>query len=562
MLKTTQKNKLDDASKLLKSSDTYLQAGYYYDFCKNVLQRDLEEQPHREMCDVAEYAFSMFEKYYPTKTTPPEEVKNYFLNMTPRDSYKSTVFTECFTVKAITKYPNCRVLISSEVVGKAKAFSGAAQNHLEENLIYRSLYGDKFPEKKDDETWSKGKWTVRDRTVVGLKEESVMTTGVGGSLPGMHYDIIVADDLVSDKNTQTREQIEKVIEHIALLQSLLQPWGILVIVGTRWHINDAYGDIIDTPEKAEEFNIFIRGACTVDLDFSKRMTSPEERAGLYFPTKLTKSFLKKKLKLQKRFIYNCQYFNEPISEEDQTFDWRKYNLMSENDFERDVLFIDKKTGKAKGNFYWFYLVDPALTDEKKKKGDYTAMSPYIITPDDKIYLYKALAVREGEDTIAETIYMHHMRLCKKLGNPYASYFEMIGFQKLLVKLMKRLEKKFKHKIYWQNQKTENKTSKEIRIRSAVPYVEDGDMFIVDPVRNPVYSLMTKTNKMLIDQATSFPMCKNDDLLDNQGYIIDLKVEPRDTKTVNKRLDFDNDYDDDDGPDDNDLTNLDRFLPEN
>ena len=189
------------------------------------------------------------------------------------------------------------------------------------------------------------------------------------------------------------------------------------------------------------------------------------------------------------------------------------------------------------------------------------MSPYIITTDDQIYLYKAKAVRENEDTLPKTIYQHHKMLCKKLGNPYASYFEMIGFQKLLVKLMKRLEKEFKHKIYWQNQKTESRTSKEVRIRSAVAYVNDGDMHIVDPVLNPIYHLLNPTNKMLIDQAMSFPMCKNDDLLDNQGFIIDLKVEPFDKKTEEKRVDFDNDWDDDDPPE-GALNKYDRYLPEN
>jgi len=320
-------DELEKARKLLKSSDTYMETGYYYDFCKNVLQRDLEEKPHREMADVCEYAFEMFEKYYPEKITPPDGVKNYFLNLTPRDSFKSTMFTECFTVKAITKYPNCRVLISSEIVGKSKAFSGAAQNHLEQNLNYRALYGDKFPIKKDDDIWSQGKWTVRDRTAVGLKEQSVMTTGVGGSLAGMHYDIIVADDLVSDKNVMTMDQIQKVIDHIAYLQSLLQPWGILVIVGTRWHLHDAYGYIIDTMEQAEEYNIYIRGASTIPLDFSKRTTTKEEYDSLYFPKKLNKAFLKKKLKLQKQYIFNCQYYNTPISDDEKTFQWKKYNLM-------------------------------------------------------------------------------------------------------------------------------------------------------------------------------------------------------------------------------------------
>ncbi len=783
---------ISKAEKLLISADTYLQPGHYFDFCTKVLHRDLEEQPHREMCDVAEYQTDFFEEYFPTKTTPPEEVKNYFLSLTPRDSFKSTVFTECMTVKLITKFPNCRVLISSETSTKAKLFASAVMNHLEENEKYITLYGEQWPEKKDDFPWSSQRFNVRARTVVGLKENTVMTCGIGQSMPGLHFDFIISDDLVSDKNTTTKEQIQQTTDHVAYLQSLLAPYGVHSLIGTRWHYFDSYGEILDDPDKREEYNCYVRGAT------KKR----KGKIVLYFPGRLTPAFLRKKAKLQGKYIFNCnpgeapilmedftekpicevevgdkvvgwetfeengrrkrrmvksevleinsrvaktqtvfldngekvrctpdhkwytgrspndpthkeyrpaivgsrmlkincadmhsvcwyegieydrgwlggmfdgeghcrkggalwihqctehnlpvyeklvatakrleydfkesaykgqttgifmrggaaikrrfllenkpskgwqilaslygnsarfvgqkpkvtkiveegeeevfalttstgnyvawnylskncQYHNDPVSADDHAFDFKNYNLISKNDFKRIII--------AQKNYFWFYMVDPALTEEKKRRGDYTAMSPYVITADEKIYLYRPKAVKEGEDTIAKTIYDHHKSVSKDLGKPYASYFEMLGFQKLLVKEMKMMERKSRHKIHWSNQKTETPTSKEIRIRSAIPFLEEGLLYLVEDTPRPGFHNLTGATAMLVDQAHRFPLCKNDDMLDNQGYIIDLMVIPMKAKGAAKKgKNFDNDWEDDDDPDETDYNSREDY----
>lgn len=520
---------VEKAEKLLLSADTYLQPGYFFDFCKNVLHRDLEEEPHREMCDVVEYLVDVLSEYYPGKITPPEHVRNYFINLTPRDSFKSTVFTECLTVYLITIYPNIRVLIASETSTKAKMFCKAVMDHLENNDTYISLYGDKTPKKKDDDHWTTTNFSVRDRTVVGMKEDTVTTCGIGTSLPGYHFDVVIPDDLVSDKNTTTPDQIMATINYIAYLQSLLSPYGVLNIVGTRYHFSDAYGDILDTPEKKEEYNVYVRAA-------SKFVKGKEI---LYFPKRLTKAFLKKKKKLQGPYIFSCQYYNNPVQEGDQAFDFRKYKLISITDFRKYVI--------SKKNYYWHYYVDPALTEEKKRKGDYTAMSPYVVTPDERRYLYRPKAVREGEDTVATTIYLHHKSLSKELGKPYSSHFEMIGFQKLLVKEMKLLERNHGHKIHWTEQKTETPTTKEIRIRSAIPWLEEGLLYLVVDNPKPGFHNLEGAIKMLVDQAMRFPLCKNDDMLDNQGYMIDLSVTPRGSKTRPKGADFDDDWEDSDEP---------------
>ncbi len=73
-----------------------------------------------------------------------------------------------------------------------------------------------------------------------------MTAGLETSLTGLHFDIIIDDDLVNDKNTSTKEQIQKVIDVYNDSFNLLDRGGTHVVVGTRWSNRDLYGHILTT----------------------------------------------------------------------------------------------------------------------------------------------------------------------------------------------------------------------------------------------------------------------------------------------------------------------------
>jgi len=521
---------------LLLKAQEYLKPENFYYFCRDIMQRDMEPQPHLEMCSVAEHAINSFEDYYVRGVTPGPFDKTYYLCLTPRDSFKSTVWTECLPVYAALKHPNIRILIASENVGKAEKFCAAGREHFEDNNILRTYYGDQTPKSKNDAVWSRGQYRLTARTRVGLKEHTVMTCGIGTTMPGMHYDIIVCDDLVSEKNVTTAEQVEKVVDNIRYLQSLLSPGGLLFIIGTRWHFDDAYGAILDDPDQRDLYNIYIRSAGG-SLDLNEITGKPKP---LYFPNRLTEAFLEKKLKAQKRYIFSCQYLNKPVPTGEQAFDVSRYEYISKKAFFKDILLKDGKNGKARGNFYWFYLVDPALTEEKKKRGDYTALTPYVITPDRKMYLYRAKAIKAGEDTVIDEIYNHYISVRKDLGPSYngTAHIETVAFQKLMKTMLKAKTEQHGQKIKWKELKQENRTSKEVRIRAAIPHLEDGDFVIVDDHKSPDQHNVTGANRLLLDQASRFPYCKNDDLLDNQGFIIEVAKFPKTDKDPEERFGWD------------------------
>jgi len=526
---------LDPGKTLLLTADQYLESKNFYAFCKDVMLRDLEPKPHQEMCSVAKLAIDSFEDYYVRGITPGPEDKNYYLCLTPRDSFKSTVWTECMPVYLALKHPDIRILIDSENKDKAMKFCSAGKEHFDSNRTLRSLYGDLTPRNRNDEVWTGSQYRLTSRKRIGLKEHTLMTCGIGTTMPGMHYDVIVCDDLVSEKNVTSFEQVEKVNEHIAYMQSLLSPGGLLFIIGTRWHFDDAYGCILKDKDLKSLYNIYIRSAGG-PLDLDKHTGKPKP---LYFPGRLTEAFLNKKLKAQKRFIFSCQYLNMPVPTGEQSFDVNKYRYINKKTFLKDIILQDKD-GRPRGNFYWFFLVDPAITDEKKKRGDFTAISPYVVTPDGRKYLYRPLAVKKGEDEIIDVIYNHYISVKKDLGPSYngTAHIESIAFQKLLLTMLKKKTEQHGQKIKWKELKQENRTNKEVRIRSAIPHLEDGDFWIVDDHPEPgPYQLKTPANIMLIDQATRFPECNNDDLLDNQGFIVEIAKTPKMEEDPQDRLDW-------------------------
>lgn len=64
-------------------------------------------------------------------------------------------------------------------------------------------------------------------------------SGSGGSATGRHYDVVVLDDMVNEKNYRSELEIAAVIEHFVGVNNLLEDAaGRVVVVGNRWTMRD------------------------------------------------------------------------------------------------------------------------------------------------------------------------------------------------------------------------------------------------------------------------------------------------------------------------------------
>lgn len=312
-----------------------------YFLCKEILNYDkMEPHAHQELCD---YTTSILPGHEAPQTAEFDPRKNLLLLLMPRGTFKSSVVTIGFTLQFFLNEPDGRVLIDSETFSKAKAFFREIKWHLEQNEAYREIFKavhGVFPiqtTKSKMELWTDSELILSCRKQP-KKEPSISCAGIDVTKNGMHYDLIICDDLHSEQNTtgmNAIERIKDVIEHWKLLFSLLDPGRPLITIGTRWHMADLYQHIIDF--ETDSFNILIKSAYNKD-------------GSLLFPEVLSEVELDKIRKRQGNTIFSKQYLNEVVSDEDATF--KRQNIIRKPWAEVKPLPIN-----------WYLSVDPSYEGE-------------------------------------------------------------------------------------------------------------------------------------------------------------------------------------------------------
>lgn len=155
----------------------------------------------------------------------------------PRGCLKSTIACVAYPIWLLLKNPNERILLDSELYSNSKTFLREIKGHLERPEM-TELFGT-FKR----EPWSEGEIIIRQRDKI-LKEANITCSGIGATKVGQHYDVMIMDDMNGAQNSQTPEACEKVIAHYRGNISILEPNGILVIIGTRWSELDLIGHVI------------------------------------------------------------------------------------------------------------------------------------------------------------------------------------------------------------------------------------------------------------------------------------------------------------------------------
>jgi len=156
----------------------------------------------------------------------------------PRGTFKTSVAVVAYAIWRALKNPNIRIVLDSELFTNSKKSMREISQHLQnEKLI--SLYG----EFKGVGVWNESELLINQRKVV-KKEATFTCSGIGAQKTGQHYDLAILDDMNSPQNSNTPENREKVIDHYKYYQSILDPGGEVVIVGTRYHEQDLIGHVL------------------------------------------------------------------------------------------------------------------------------------------------------------------------------------------------------------------------------------------------------------------------------------------------------------------------------
>jgi len=429
-----------------------------------------------------------------------DTTKLFKMVLMPRYTFKSSICTIGYSLWRMAKEDSIRILIYSDATQKAEAFLTSVKNHitgLDKGSKFRSLFGNWETDPKDkDGTWNMSQIIVRSR-LHAHAEPTVDTGGIETSKVGMHYDLIIFDDIVSDKNVTTKDQMDKVAECYRKSLSLLKPGGEVVVVGTRWHFGDLYGRILVENEESDQFGIFIRKA---ELKGADRVGAdncfPFSKIGL------TEKFLQDQKRQQGSYLVSCLYQNDPVSADNQTFK------------PEDFTFYQPDTIPA--NLYITCCLDPAIS--QSKDADESAIT--VVGTDSMLNLY-LLDIVSGQ-LLPDQVVDHVFRLHSKWK--FSAFgIETNAFQKMLrrdienrIQLERQNNPTFRFFQITEFKGTAQKT-KEMRIRALQPYHERGAL------KFPGTRLETLLGKYqdLAYQMLQFPHAPHDDILDSLAYHIPI-----------------------------------------
>lgn len=420
--------------------------------------------------------------------------KNQLLLLMPRGTFKSSVVTIGFALQMMLIDQDIRILIDSETFSKAKAFLAEIKGHLESNEKYREvyhhIYGSYPDAKRKTDLWSDSQLNISSRKRA-RKEPTISCGGVDVTKNGMHYDLIIMDDLHSELNTANKDQIDKVVQHYKLAYSLLDPGKPLIVIGTRWDYNDVYQHILDN--ESDNFNIMIRKAIQPD-------------GSLFFPERLSQAFLDKTKKTQGSYLFSCQYMNEPVDDESATF---KRSTFTRRPWE----LVESRP------INWYLMVDPSYDGPYS---DYAALVVAGMDYQRDLYVRHILRKKMTYGQIIEQVFELNNRF-----NPRQILMETIAHSKSIEHELNNEQKRRGTWLPITFIRNRSK-SKEERIRALAPFYEFGHIYHV-----------SECNQLddLEYELIHFPKGTHDDIIDALATVLEV-AKPGQSKGTSTRRDLD------------------------
>lgn len=398
------------------------------------------------------------------------------LIMFPRGHLKTMVVTKAWTIQQALKNPDIRILIANATWDNSRKFLGSIKSYLKAGNVMSQLFGP-----FESANWNMDECTIRQRQATH-DAPTWTTTGLERELTSQHFDLIVCDDLVAFENSATAAQREKVKEYYGMLYALLEPTGTMVVMGTRYHQDDLYAQVLDDPS----FDKFVRTAY-----------KDEEQTEVIYPERFSMESLqaiRNDAQMGSR-KFSAQYLNNPIDPENA-------------DFRREMI---KFYEPGSANPTSLYLsIDPAIS--LSRDADFSALVVAGQFADKRIrvvdYIHKRMVPSDLINAVFELVEKWKLR---RIG------IETFAFQKTLkyeIQRKQREENKFFSidEIGKRRGATaEQYQSKEARIRRLQPYFEQG---LIE---------FRPDMQAMVDELLSFPRGRHDDLIDALSMQLDYLV---------------------------------------
>jgi len=252
-----------------------------------------------------------------------QDAKHHQLTLLPRDHGKSAMVAYRVAWE-ITRNPAVRVLYISSTANLAEK-----QLKFIKDILTSKIYQRYWPEMVHPEEGKREKWTNSEisidhplRKAEAIRDPTIFIGGLTTGLTGMHCDIAVLDDVVVKENAYTEEGREKVRQQYSLLASIESADSFEWVVGTRYHPQDLYNDMLEMNMEEYDPHGEVLAESAVYEVFERQVEDVGDGSGEYIWPRQQRPdgkwfgfdqriLAQKKAKYLDRTQFRAQYYNDP-----------------------------------------------------------------------------------------------------------------------------------------------------------------------------------------------------------------------------------------------------------
>ena len=437
---------------------------------------------------------------------------NGHLDLWAREHYKSTIITFGKTIQDIlashgddplSEWNGREVTVGifSHTRPTAKGFLRQIMREFESNALLKEWFPDILWQEPKRHA---PKWSEDDGIIVkrksNPKESTVEAWGlVDGQPTSKHFIIRNYDDVVTIDSVRSPDMMKKTTEAWELSLNLGVQEGHERYIGTRYHFNDTYKEIVKR-----------QAAILREHPGTKDGKADGE------PVYWSKEHLAEKRRKMGPFTFGCQILLDPKADEVQGFkpEWLKY-------------YKNHNDGKGM-NIYIF--VDPA--NEKKKKSDYTSIFVLGAASDQNIYVLDMVRDRLSLSERTTKLFDLHRRW-KQPNQKIPVYYEKYGKDSDIEHIESVMGQENYH---FDIHAIGGSLAKNDRIRRLIPDFENGIIFFPKHLTYVTYENCTVdlVCSFVDEEYIPFPVGEHDDMLDSLARTKDITIKYPEVKPQKKK----------------------------
>lgn len=379
----------------------------------------------------------------------------------PRGHLKSTILAYVAAWHVI-KQPEITVVYLSATADLAEKQTGLIKTIIDSPIVHK-YWPELLPEEEGKrDLWRTsefniGHWKRREEVI---RDPTLKAAGISGNITGFHADLICLDDLVTGDNSETKTARDEVKGKYSYLSSILNASGMIKAVGTRYHQDDLYDEMInmtneiydDEGNVIEEVQSYSITQEVVEVEGEFLWPRSRRKDGKWFGFNRNELSKKKTDYIDKSKFF-AQYYNDPSDPQNQ-------RIVNFNYYNRENLVQNGygwSIGSRKLNIY--AAIDFAATITKK--ADYTAVVVVGIDADHIMYILEISRFKTDKISVMKD------ELTRLFGKWRWSKLkaETNAQQNLIVEQIKDFNRQ--DGIYYTIEKSPSQSDKSIRIMSTL-----------------------------------------------------------------------------------------------